>query len=310
LAYWWVNQNQTFAHEFGDGYLWSPKTRADGARNQFYENMLHVAPGDIVFSYNNTYVAHIGVATSRAYESEKPKQFGSAGSNWSNIGWKVDVVYSRVKNPIRPKELMSQIGPLLPTKYSPLQLNGNGIQSVYLAGLTDELGLLLLTLTQAEVPAMQFATLDELTALDVEEQEIIGLANLDATVKATLVSARRGQGLFRARVQSIETECRVTGVRAEKFLIASHIKPWSGSTDQERLNGNNGLFLSPHVDKLFDKGFISFAKNGEMLVSPQLDIEVLEKWSIDPTKKYGKFNGDQAYFLAHHNNEIFKAEAA
>lgn len=29
--YWWVNHNQTFAHERRDGYLWSPKREASGA---------------------------------------------------------------------------------------------------------------------------------------------------------------------------------------------------------------------------------------------------------------------------------------
>jgi hypothetical protein len=89
----------------------------------------------------------------------------------------------------------------------------------------------------------------------------------------------------------------VTGLKSDKFLIASHIKPWKNSDNAERVDGNNGLFLSPHVDKLFDNGFISFSRAGEMLVSPQLPLDVLNKWSIDPRKNYGRFNGDQAYFL-------------
>ena len=51
MKYWWVNQNQTFKAEVEGGFLWSPKTRADGARNQFYENMRDVEPSDIIFSY-------------------------------------------------------------------------------------------------------------------------------------------------------------------------------------------------------------------------------------------------------------------
>ncbi|MDB4994240.1 MAG: hypothetical protein JWM74_1672, partial [Myxococcaceae bacterium] len=43
VNYWWVNQKQTHRHEIGGGYLWSPKRRADNARNQFYENMKAVA---------------------------------------------------------------------------------------------------------------------------------------------------------------------------------------------------------------------------------------------------------------------------
>ena len=95
------------------------------------------------------------------------------------------------------------------------------------------------------------------------------------------------------------------GVSSEKFLIASQIKPWKQSENQERLDGNNGLFLSPHVDRLFDSGFITFTDQGRMLVSPKLDIGVLAKWHIDPTKSFGKFNSDQAYFLDFHNEERF-----
>jgi len=51
MNYWWVNQNQTFKQERAGGYLWSPKRKADGNRNPFYEFMREVAPGDIVFSF-------------------------------------------------------------------------------------------------------------------------------------------------------------------------------------------------------------------------------------------------------------------
>jgi predicted restriction endonuclease len=155
------------------------------------------------------------------------------------------------------------------------------------------------------VPEVPVLTLDQL-AFDEAEQEIITMTTITETVKATLVQARRGQGIFRSRVQTIEKHCRVTGVNAEKFLIASHIKPWSKSENDERLDGNNGLFLSPHIDKLFDSGFVSFTQKGAMLVSPLLDPDVLAKWSIDSQMNVGKFNNDQAYFLEHHNQNTFK----
>ena len=49
MTYWWVNQNQTWKHETGGGYLWSPKRKRNGAYSQFYENMRLVEPGDMVF---------------------------------------------------------------------------------------------------------------------------------------------------------------------------------------------------------------------------------------------------------------------
>ena len=58
--------------------------------------------------------------------------------------------------------------------------------------------------------------------------------------------------------------------------IASHIKPWTKSNDFEKLDGNNRLLLSPHVDKLFDTGYISFEGNDSMIISPRLNIDTLK----------------------------------
>lgn len=306
MAYWWVNQNQTYAHEYGGGYMWSPKTRADGARNQFYANMMLVEPGDIVFSYSKTRIQAIGVAQSAAYTADKPKIFGQTGGNWNTDGWMVDVHYESLDSPIRPKDFMDSIGPLLPVKYSPLQKTGDGIQSVYLAAVPDALGVVLMQLTNAPELKAPVWDLSQL-AFNEDEQSVIADRTLQETEKATLVLARRGQGEFRARVKLLERECRVTHVAAAELLIASHIKPWKLSDNQEKLDGNNGLFLSPHIDKLFDKGFITFTHNGKMLVSPVLSPEVLSYWAIDPQQNYGRFNSDQAYFLQHHNDSTFKA---
>ena len=62
MRFWWVNQNQTYRHELGGGYLWSPKRNANGARNPFYESMREVAPGDLVFSFVDTRIAAISIA--------------------------------------------------------------------------------------------------------------------------------------------------------------------------------------------------------------------------------------------------------
>lgn len=305
MRYWWVNHNKTYDHEVGGGYLWSPKKNSNNARNQFYDNMLEVKPGDIVFSFAGTFIKAIGVAASTGYSSAKPKVFGETGEYWSEDGWQVDIEFTYADKPIRPKDYMALIGPLLPERYSPLQLSGDGLQGVYLAGLSDQLGQLLLFLSGNPELTVQVVDLSQLT-YDQEEQDLIAEETIQETAKASLIMARRGQGTFRNRVKLIEQRCRVTGVSSEKLLTASHIKPWSASDNRERLEGNNGLFLSPHVDKLFDSGFITFTARGEMWVSPQLDSDVLPKWRIDPTRKYGKFNSEQAFFLEFHNNETFK----
>ena len=89
MRYWWVNQNQTYRHEIAGGYLWSPKRNANGARNPFYEAMREVAPGDIIFSFVDTRIHRVGIAQSYCWESPKPLEFGPAGQNWENVGWRV-----------------------------------------------------------------------------------------------------------------------------------------------------------------------------------------------------------------------------
>lgn len=138
MHYWWVNQNQTYKAEIQGGFLWSPKTRADGARNQFYANMKDVQPGDVVLSYCDTKIKAIGVATGTAKTAPKP-DFGAQGESWATEGWLVSVEYEELEQTIRPKDYIEQLRPHLPKKYSPLQSNGNGIQSVYLATIPDNL---------------------------------------------------------------------------------------------------------------------------------------------------------------------------
>lgn len=77
MRYWWVNRNQTYKSEVPGGFLWSPKTRADGARNQFYEKMREVAVGDIIFSFCDTRIKAIGVAIGRAETGSVAKFFRS-----------------------------------------------------------------------------------------------------------------------------------------------------------------------------------------------------------------------------------------
>jgi putative restriction endonuclease len=143
-------------------YLWSPKRNANGARNPFYESMREVSPGDLVFSFMDTRIVAIGVAQSYCWESPKPLEFGTAGQNWENVGWKVTVRFTELENKVRPKDHINILRPLLPEKYSPLQPNANGLQSVYLTEIRAPLAEVLMGLMGAEV------TVVAVTARDVK----------------------------------------------------------------------------------------------------------------------------------------------
>jgi len=89
-------------------------------------------------------------------------------------------------------------------------------------------------------------------------------------------------------------------------LRASHIKPWSESNDTEKIDGNNGLMLAPHVDLLFDQGFISFKDNGTLMISKQIDDEVLNLWRIPKALNVGPFTPEQSVYLDLHRKKRFK----
>jgi hypothetical protein len=95
---------------------------------------------------------------------------------------------------------------------------------------------------------------------------------VDPTERESLIMARRGQGIFKQRVMHAERMCRITKVDNPAHLRASHCKPWRDSSNQDRLNGENGLLLTPTIDHLFDRGFISFENSGKLIVSPVADI--------------------------------------
>ena len=79
MRYWWVNKNQTYRHEVPGLYLWSPKRKANGQANAFYDFMREVAPGDVVLSFADTRIKAIGIACSNAYEAPRPLEFSQTG---------------------------------------------------------------------------------------------------------------------------------------------------------------------------------------------------------------------------------------
>lgn len=313
MKHWWVNQNQTFQQEVEGGYLWSPKVKADGTFNQFYENMCHVAPGDIVFSFCDTLVQAIGIVLADAETAPKPSEFRQAGKNWNQNGWLVRVEFYYLENPIRPADHMNLLKPLLPLKYAPLRASGKGNQGVYLAELPDRFAGALRTLLRGQVEKFEASgagvlaqegfdrIYDERVKQQTEQRTDIG-----PTEKRQLVNARLGQGIYRANLWKVERGCRLTGVTDPAHLRASHIKPWRVSNDREKIDGYNGLLLTPHFDHLFDRGYITFMNNGDLVTSGKLDGSIKVLWKIDRKVNVGGFNSEQVVYLAHHREHEFE----
>jgi len=281
---------------------------------QQYTNMTLVDPGDVILSYVNGLIKAVGVALTSAYESPKPKEFGSAGAIWSDLGWRVDVKFHELPraSQIRPKDHLEELLPLRPAKYSPIQENGNGI-TAYLFEISELFANVILSRIESTVEARLSRELmrDELDLRRLGEDKLenfLKLAPLDETTRSSLIAARRGQGRFREGVSLIEPQCRFTGVTNPLLLVASHIQPWHRcSTNEARLDPFNGLMLTPTYDRLFDRGLISFNPESRLMISKQLPRDDIIRIRMDPELKTPAFRPQQLRYLAYHREHIFKA---
>ncbi|PSV15265.1 HNH endonuclease [Photobacterium kishitanii] len=302
MAFWWVNHKQTHKEEIDGEFIWSPKVEKNGRKNNSYDNMPKTAIGDIIFSFANAQIKAIGTITTPCIEQEKPESIKKNGSSsWGKTGWYVGVQWQKLSNPFRIKDHIDSVTPFISITYSPIQKNGSGNQKCYLANISCDMANMLLQIASKYNDICSF---NEILDIQIED-------NLYTLITETesyqLIQARKGQGIFRKNVIALEKKCRITSIHDHRFLIASHIKPWRQSSNTEKLDGNNGLLLSPHIDKLFDQGWISFTDDGNLLISNNNIIDILKQWNIPKDTNIGLFNIKQKEYLNYHRSFIFKA---
>jgi putative restriction endonuclease len=88
--------------------------------------------------------------------------------------------------------------------------------------------------------------------------------------------------------------------------VASHCKPWRDATNEERLDGENGLLLTRSIDHLFDRGGIGFKNNGALMISSIAHRPSPQRMGIDITEalNVGVFTSGQKQFLDFHRNAV------
>jgi putative restriction endonuclease len=118
-------------------------------------------------------------------------------------------------------------------------------------------------------------TPDEDTEVDFLQRDEVVLepsstliAPKGSTEATASVKVRRGQQFFRQSVlASYGVRCCITGITVPRLLIASHIKPWRESSDEERLCPRNGLCLSCLHDAAFDSFLITLDEDMRVVLS-------------------------------------------
>lgn len=155
---------------------------------------------------------------------------------------------------------------------------------------------------------------DSLDVFGTSESDGVISRRLDAdrleTVRKGLIEIRTKQRLFRERLIGVEKGCRLTGIEDLRFLRASHIKPWAASGPDERVDGQNGLLLSPHADLLFDRGWISFDSTGKLLIAEKFPDDVEQRLRLNLRRaNYGAFGQRQREYLDFHRDVIFDKQS-
>ena len=129
-----------------------------------------------------------------------------------------------------------------------------------------------------------------------------------STEREQVIAARKGQGIYRERLLAKwNGGCAVTGLAEPALLMASHAKPWKLASNMERLDGDNGLPLIPNLDKLFDKGFISFADDGAVMISSALSSAASTAFGVDAAMHLLKpLSAAQQAYMTYHRDHVFK----
>lgn len=128
---------------------------------------------------------------------------------------------------------------------------------------------------------------------------------LSKTEREAIIKSRVGQGKFRENAFQLWKTCAVTGFTKRSVLIASHIKPWRVSTNEERISPHNSLILLPTFDKLFDKGHISFESSGKIRLADTITTSDLTKAGITNDLKLRDVPSVIKPFLEYHQEYVF-----
>ena len=255
MKYFWVNQGGTYTDEVQIGCLWAPQFDAKGQRLTHWDSMDELVPGDIVFNYANGRLHGYTIVLSAAAPASRPYSSGSPYSP-SQGGRIVFCDYEQLlpPNQIPLANLVADntLKADLSSGHNPVMNSAGKIAQKYLCRIASAVGQVLMN---------KLVALGLPLAAGLETQQLI----TKTTVKQ-LIDARVGQGKFRDDLLvSFCGACPITGLKRTELLRASHIKAWSKSAINERLDPENGLLLAAGIDAAFDKGLVSFDSNGALL---------------------------------------------
>ncbi|WP_039042939.1 HNH endonuclease [Sporosarcina sp. ZBG7A] len=300
-----VMQGRTYHEEKELGILWSLQQDSAGNVQHFWERMKEVNEGDRIFHYVKGDIVAISIAKTGYREERKPTPIHLPG-NENDKGYLVEADYYEFDKPLTIINVFDEILPLLPVKYSPFQENANGNQG-YLYPCNDELTIKLVEL------------ISDLNIYEIDEEQlefVMGtvrktehdfltpiLAETEAEAKTKV---RLGHQRFRNELMPLwNDKCALCDIELPELLQASYAKPWKDSTNNERIDPNNGILLCRNHNALYNNGLISFDGQGKIHISASIPEEDYNKYGLHAKLRVNRTEKNKPY-LKWHKKHLFK----
>lgn len=297
MEFYWVNVGGTHKEVLEGSFLWAPvsSVQSNGKEKTLvhWDNVGAVKKGDIIFCCREKQIYAIAIATADAFDAERPTN--RSFSTWSNKGRRVDIDLTQLERPILRDEIAAVFMDQFDNQTSPsLFTKGGTLNQIYMAHLPVRAGVFLLE-ASGQLPVFDNILIT---------QGATG-KKVDKTTRESIVQARVGQGQFRASLLSIwQGRCALTGIENQDLLVASHIEAWCMADNVARLDPDNGLLLATHIDRLFDRGLISFAGDGSLLVSGMLSQHDRAVFGLDQFAGIAGLSAGNQKYLVKHRSEF------
>lgn len=118
---------------------------------------------------------------------------------------------------------------------------------------------------------------------------------------------RVGQAKWRKHLmENYNSKCALCEISESSLLIASHIKSWSDSNQQEKVSSENGIILCALHDRMFDKGLISLSEDYTVLYSKKINFD---NQGLNRKLRFRKpkLNPPNLDLLKYHRKNVFEA---
>lgn len=124
-----------------------------------------------------------------------------------------------------------------------------------------------------------------------------------------IVKTRVSQGSFRRLLLLERHQCNLCDISTTSVLRASHIKEWSESSREERIDANNGLLLCANHDALFDRHQISFVPDtGDIRISASIDTDQRAALNLSDSFNLTMSDRMKAYMKIHYKKFLEKED--